>query len=145
MDNNNEPQEFDLEDILREFHDYSKDDQPEMEPAAETAPEPEAETLPQFSATEEAPPQSSAPEETLPQFSVPEAALLEEVLTEEAQIGEKSGEAPDAVPQEPTGMPSLEDTIRFSPEDLEKPEEEISASEDDTIRIDPPVVNTEPV
>ena len=34
MDNNNEPQEFDLEDILREFHDYSKDDQPEMEPAA---------------------------------------------------------------------------------------------------------------
>ena len=145
MDNNNEPQEFDLEDILREFHDYSKDDQPETEPAAETAPEPEAETLPQFSATEEAPPQSSAPEETLPQFSVPEAALLEEVLTEEAQIGEKSGEAPDAVPQEPTGMPSLEDTIRFSPEDLEKPEEEISASEDDTIRIDPPVVNTEPV
>ena len=97
MDHTSEPQEFDLEDILKEFHDL-----PDGE---ETEKDPELEALLKEAPETEAPAQPSEQEDS-PAEAIPEAADAEEPAAgEEAE-------------------PSVDDTVRFDPAQEPLPERE---------------------
>ena len=97
MDHTSEPQEFDLEDILKEFHDL-----PDGE---ETEKDPELEALLKEAPESEAPAQPSEQEDS-PAEAIPEAADAEEPAAgEEAE-------------------PSVDDTVRFDPAQEPLPERE---------------------
>lgn len=97
MDNKNELQEFDLDDILKEFHDYSKDE-------PEETPEAQPEIPLQF-----------------PELDVTQVTATAEETEEDAEIP-LDAEAPAAAPEGETAEvpapsdPVLEgDTLRFTP------------------------------
>lgn len=114
MDNKNELQEFDLDDILKEFHDYSKDE-PE-EAAEETEDQPEIPL--QFPELETAPAAETVEEDT---------EVEETTEAEEVPAGEDPAEDAALFGSEPEG-----DTLRFTPITEEQAAAAKTASGEDT-------------
>jgi len=134
MDNKNEyeEQEFDLEDILNEFHEAPQEEPPE----AEDAPEDELEQLLQMPELKRTPPKAPAPADTQAE-DIPEAV---DDAGEEAEYPEDLGNLEDLEDVEvPEG-----DTLRFSPLTDEELEQSLAAvlgedgegvSDEDTIHL----------
>lgn len=129
MDNKNEFQEFNLDDILNEFHDPSGDTPEEAEPAAtlELDPETDAELeallrLPELDITPVNVPEPAMPELKDTDAALPEldAAQLQIPKLEDTGLDFPNPEntevpAPEA-PSEDASEPALEgDTVRFAP------------------------------
>ena len=128
MDEKNELQEFDLDDILSEFHDIPEAETEDVEP------DEELEELLHL-------PQVDIPTLEVPQGALPAVEALREEFTPEKPAGEEAEKAEEA-PIPPSG-----DTIRMesvTPEahaesDADAAEAEPAVSEDATIRLEVPV------
>lgn len=129
MDNKNEFQEFDLDDILNEFHDPSGDTPGEAEPAAtpELNPETDAELeallhLPELDITpvnvrEPAMPELKDTGAVLPELDAAQLQIpkLEDTGPDFPDLEGTESPAPEA-PSQDTSEPALEgDTVRFAP------------------------------
>lgn len=127
MENKNEVQDFDLDDILSEFHDTPKEDIPEVEPDEE---------LEQL---------LHMPELTITPVVVKEPESIDAMAQEAAAAADISLDVPDAEPEPTISPAATEDTIVFTPVDTG----EVTAEEafpqapetltDDTIAIPVPV------
>ena len=117
MDNQNEPQEFDLEDILKEFHDYSKDEEPAEEPGEEPQ-VPEEVSAPESAAGEEAsaPPCEQTPAEVSPEDTIRFTPGTPEEAGEEAPVPQDDTIRMDP-PEPPAGEaePAFEVEEKFIP------------------------------
>ena len=144
MDNNKHTQDFDLEDILKEFGSgkpLPKTEEPEAQPVQEVpAPEaaeaaaPEAPAESEAEAAEEIPEETPAPAEDAEEESSQEAPVSEDVPQEEAVTGDtiRLDKIADAVAN------AGEEAAPEAPAE-ENPSSEEAAPEGDTVTFEPPV------
>ena len=123
-------QEFDIEDIIREFGSESED--PELLPAqTDVPPEEPAETLPQEKEPEETPPAEADLQDTLPLPNITDIpAGNAEEKTEEAPAPVQTDDPIEPVPSQPAEEAVTDATVRLDP----VPEEAVT---DATVRLDP--------
>ena len=123
-------QEFDIEDIIREFGSESED--PELLPAqTDVPPEEPAETLPQEKEPEETPPAEADLQDTLPFPNITDIpAGNAEEKTEEAPAPVQTDDPIEPVPSQPAEEAVTDATVRLDP----VPEEAVT---DATVRLDP--------